>query len=86
MKPLSSHMQSCTTSSAIRFLMSTTTQPTGRDIWRLVHEEGASMKKAAYVLGLSLGRAYELLAEECSRRETAAHRHAASSSITPLKK
>jgi hypothetical protein len=44
------------------------------------------MKKAAYILGLSLGRAYELLAEECSRRETAAHRQAATSSITPLKK
>jgi hypothetical protein len=66
--------------------MSTTTQPAGRDIWRLVHEEGASMKKAAYVLGVSLGRAYELLAEECARRENAAHRQAASSSITPIKR
>jgi hypothetical protein len=44
------------------------------------------MKKAANILGLSLGRAYELLADECSRREIAAHRQAASTSLTPLKK
>jgi hypothetical protein len=66
--------------------MNTTTQPTGRDIWRLVHDEGVSVRKAAYALGVSQSRAFELLAEECSRRETVAHRQAASSSITPIRK
>jgi hypothetical protein len=65
--------------------MSISTQPTGRDVWRLVHDEGASMKKAASILGISIGRAFELLAEERSRRETEAHRLAACSSIAPTK-
>jgi hypothetical protein len=65
--------------------MSTSTQPTGRDVWRFVRDERASMKKAASILGISVGRAFELLAEERSRREAEAHRLAACSSITPAK-
>jgi hypothetical protein len=66
--------------------MSTSTQPTGRDVWRFVHDESASMKKAASILGISVGRAFELLAEERSRREAEAHRLAACSSVAPMKK
>jgi hypothetical protein len=58
-------------------------RPTGLDVWRLVHGEGGSMKKAAATLRLSVSRAYELLAEERLRREILAHRQAASTSIMP---
>jgi hypothetical protein len=66
--------------------MSVKSEATGPDVWRLVHGEGAPIKKAAVSLKLSLSRAYELLAEERLRREIAAHRQAASASVVPMKK
>jgi hypothetical protein len=58
-------------------------RPTGLDVWRLVHGEGGSMKKAAATLGISVSEAYEHLADERLRRDILAHRQAASTSILP---
>jgi hypothetical protein len=61
----------------------TRARPTGLDVWRLVHGEGGSMKKAAATLGISVSQAYEFLDAERQRRDILAHRQAASTSILP---
>jgi hypothetical protein len=52
-------------------------QATSKEVWRLVHEEHASMRKVASALRISTSRAYELLAQERSQRDIASYRCAA---------
>jgi hypothetical protein len=52
-------------------------QATGKEVWRLIHEEHTSMKKVASTLRISTSRAYELLAQERSQRDIAFSRWAA---------
>jgi DNA-directed RNA polymerase specialized sigma24 family protein len=56
------------------------------EAWRLVHDEGLSMKRAAAALGVPIGRVFELLTEETARREVQDRRGAASFSIRAAKK
>jgi hypothetical protein len=57
----------------------------GRDVWRLVHTDGVSVKKAASRLRIPMSRAFELLAEERSRREALTLREVVSEAMTPTR-
>jgi hypothetical protein len=52
-------------------------QTSAIEAWRLIHEVGMPVKKAAAQLGLPISDVYELLARERSRRDIASHRAAA---------
>ena len=58
----------------------------GPEVWRLVHEQGKSMKATGKALGLSRSQVADLLASEHSRREVEDYSRITRLSLIPQKR